>query len=241
MRFKLHPDFPDKKSFLLDIENHFNTSSNSIHKARNEIKIINAFVVKSFKIPHIINKIAYTFFRDSKAKKSFDNAIKVGEFTPKPLGYIEFIAGGLLTNSYYISIHFNYDFTIREPLLDVDFEDRDALFIAFTNFTYQLHQKGIYHKDYSPGNILIKKQDATYTFQIVDINRMEFKELSLEERLQNFSKLWADDEDLTFMITAYANLLDEEEAPLIEKALAFSRAHKEKKNMKKKLKSRFKR
>ena len=68
MRYKLHSDFSDKKSFLLDIENHFNTSSNSIHKARNEIKIIDEFVVKSFKIPHIINKIAYTFFRDSKAK-----------------------------------------------------------------------------------------------------------------------------------------------------------------------------
>jgi len=32
-------------------------------------------------------------------------------------------------------------------------------------------------------------------FKIVDINRMEFKELTLQERLKNFSQLWAKNDD----------------------------------------------
>ncbi len=241
MRYKLHPDYHDRKSFLIDIESHFKTSDTSIHKARNEIKIIDNFVVKSFKIPHFINKIAYTFFRDSKAKKSFENAIKVGDFTPQPLGYIEFFKSALLSNSYYISSHFKYDFTIREPLLDNEFEGREEIFTQFAHFTYKLHEKGIYHKDYSPGNILIKKRGNDYIFNIVDINRMVFKKLSTQERVKNFAKLWADDEDLTIMIAAYATLIDEEFNPLLTQALLYSHQHKDKNNMKKKLKKSFKR
>ena len=48
---------------LKDIKTYFQDSNNSVHKARNEIKIINYenkdLVVKSFKIPNIINKIIF--------------------------------------------------------------------------------------------------------------------------------------------------------------------------------------
>ena len=49
------------KEFVQDIKENFSKSDNSIHKARNEIKVIDfedeSLVVKSFKIPHFINKI----------------------------------------------------------------------------------------------------------------------------------------------------------------------------------------
>lgn len=228
------------KDFLLDIKDLFSQNTQSIHKARNEIKILEYLdqniVVKSFKIPHFINKIVYSFFRDSKAKKSYENSIKIVDFVPEAIGYIEFKKFGLLFESYFVSEQFKYDFTIREPLLDKDFEDKNEIFEQFAFFSYQLHEQGIEHLDYSPGNILIKKESSAYTFKIVDINRMQFKILTLDERLKNFSKLWAKDEDLEIMIKSYAKLIGEDAAPCIAKALYYSQKNKDIKNFKKRVK-----
>ncbi len=236
MRYDLHPDYQEKETFLLHIDNTFSKATNTLHKARNEIKIIDGMVVKSFKIPHFINKIAYTFFRDSKAKKSFYNSLKLQDFTPKPIAYVEHLSFGLLNKSYYISEDFAYDFTIREVLKNNKFQDRKNIFKAFAYFSYQLHEKGIKHLDYSPGNILIKKDAETYHFKIVDVNRMVFKRLSIKERLENFSKLWADERDLDYIITHYSQNLHIPKEEAITIALAASKKHKSRKNMKKRLK-----
>lgn len=227
------------QEFIINIQNYFNASQDSIHKARNEIKVIDfdakSLVVKSFKSPNIINKIVYTFFRDSKAKKSYENCIKIIDFVPKPIGYIEFKKFGLLEESYFVSEKFDYDFTIREPLLQSNFKNKESVFKAFAAFTLKLHQSGILHLDYSPGNILIKKEDENYIFKIVDINRMEFRKLSLNERLKNFAKLWAKDDDLKIIIKEYAKLIDADEQNCIESALKYSQAHKDRKNLKKRV------
>lgn len=238
--YKLNTQDKQIELFLYNIQKYFQENTTTIHKARNEIKMISyekqEYVIKSFKIPHLLNKIVYTFFRDSKAKKSYINSLKINDFTPKPIGYIEFKKLGLLHDSYFISENFNYNFTIREPLLQVDFEEKEEILKEFAHFTYQLHEKGIFHLDYSPGNILIKKENNTYIFKIVDINRMQFKTLNLDERLQNFAKLWAKDQDLKIIIKAYAQLIQENEDDCIKKALYYSQEHKDKKNFKKRLK-----
>jgi serine/threonine protein kinase len=228
------------EEFLKNIKSYFENEKKSIHKARNEIKIINFenedLVVKSFKIPNPINKIVYTFFKDSKAKKSYENSIEIMDFAPKAIGYIEFKKFGLLDNSYFVSEAFKYDFSIREPLLDDDFMDRKAIFAAFAKFTFDLHEKGILHLDYSPGNILVKKEEDSYTFKIVDINRMEFKTLSQDERVKNFAKLWAKDEDLKLIVKEYCKFAKYDEESCADLALKYSQNHKDRKNAKKRLK-----
>lgn len=226
-------------ALLKNVKEYFKSSDNSIHKARNEIKTIEFnnenLIVKSFKIPNIINKIIYTFFRDSKAKKSYENSIKIIDFVPKPIGYIEFKKSGLIDESYFVSENFEYDFTIREPLLNTHFLDKEEIFKAFAIFTHKLHENGIFHLDYSPGNILIKKEGNCYIFKIVDINRMEFKPLNLDERLKNFSKLWAKDEDLEIIIKEYVKVSNSNEESCVKIALKYSQAHKDRKNAKKRL------
>lgn len=226
-------------ALLKNIKEYFVISHNSIHKARNEIKTIEFnnenLVIKSFKVPNIINKIVYTFFKDSKAKKSYTNSIKIIDFVPKPIGYIEFKKFGLIDESYFVSENFEYDFTIREPLLNTHFLDKEDIFRAFAEFTYRLHEDGIFHLDYSPGNILIKKDNKGYIFKIVDINRMEFKALNLDERLKNFSKLWAKDEDLKIIIKEYVKVSKNDEKSCVKIALKYSQAHKDRKNAKKRL------
>ena len=226
--------------FLLNIKNHFNQNSQTIHKARNELKIIpyenKEYVVKSFKKPNILRRFIYTFFRDTKAKKSYDYSLKIHPFTPSPIGYIEFYHNGLLTQSYFVAEKFEYDFTIREPLLDENFKNKKQILESFAIFTHTLHQNGILHKDYSPGNILIKKENQEYIFKIVDINRMEFKNLSIDERMKNFAKLWISDKDLKTVVDAYAKIADIDATEAYEISLTHSHALKAKVNIKKRLK-----
>jgi hypothetical protein len=229
------------ETFLLNIKNYFDeVSSSSIHKARNEIKIVShdqkSYVVKSFKVPHLFNKIIYTFFRDSKAKKSYDNTLRIEPFAPKAIGYIEFKKFGLLDESYFVSEHFEYDFTIREPLLDKSFENRIAILEAFAKFSYKMHQQNIYHNDYSPGNILIKKDaSGSYVFKIVDVNRMKFFSLTSQDRARNFSQLWADNEDLAIIANEYLKYYETDDN-FAQLVLSFSHEHKKKKNFKKRIK-----
>ena len=225
---------------IKNIRNYFLESKNSIWERRNKIKIISFgnedLTVKSFKVPHFLNRIVYTFFRDSKAKRSYDNSMKIVEFVPKPVGYAEYDKLGLLHDSYFVCEKYAYDFTIREVLLQEDFESREDIFTQFAAFTHALHLRGVEHLDYSPGNILIKRVNSSYEFKIIDVNRMQFKTLSDRERLENFSKLWAKDEDLFLIIDSYAKLIkmDRDEAFAI--ALRASQKHKDKKNFKKRLK-----
>jgi serine/threonine protein kinase len=240
MKYQLNPLFETRfKDFTLHIQEYFKENNKTVHKARNELKIIPHAgidtVVKSFKVPNFINKIAYTFFRDSKAKKSYEYSLKLGDFTPTPIGYIEFFKGALLDESYFVSERFKYDFTIREPLLDKAFPNREAIFKAFAHFTLQLHNAGIFHQDYSPGNILIKEQNGRYVFKVVDVNRMNFFQLSCEERAKNFSKLWASEEALTSIAKAYASEYTECK-DFVQKTLHYSLQNKKIKNFKKRLK-----
>lgn len=233
--------YKDFENFTINIKGFFSLNSNTIHKARNEIKIISHedtdLVVKSFKEPNIINKIAYTFFKDSKARKSYYNSLRLEDFAPEAISYIEFYKNLLLKDSYFISKKFDYDFTIREPLLDSNFKDRDEIFKAFARFTLQLHNSNIFHKDYSPGNILIQKEKNSYVFKIVDVNRMKFFKLKDTDRAKSFSKLWASDEILKIMANEYKDNFSCSDN-FLKKVLYFSNKNKKIKNFKKRLKGR---
>lgn len=213
IKYKLNDAFKDFDNFLLNIKNYFNQNSNTIHKARNELKIIDYkninTVVKAFKIPNKINQVVYAYFRDSKAKKSYQNAVKLrslGLNTPEPIGYIEFYRNFLFKESFFIAKKYDYDFTIREPLKNKELEKREEIIKQFVEFTFNLHKNNVYHKDFSAGNTLVSIKDDKYEFSVVDINRMEFKTINLELGLDNFAKLWLDDEDIVLIATTYAQL-----------------------------------
>jgi serine/threonine protein kinase len=211
-KYILNPEYENFKDALLNIKEIFHKSDASIHKARNELKIIDIngikCVVKSFKVPHFVNRVAYTFFRDGKAKKSYLNAVKLEQLkvnTPAPIGVIEFFTKGLLEQSYFISLYEPYDFTIRE-VFHHKVENYQEILKQFAKFTYELHQKGVWHVDYSLGNILVTQTDEDYKFSLVDINRMEFKVIQGYDGLKNFNKFWAKDEDLDLIIKEYSKL-----------------------------------
>ena len=218
-KIEIYKDSICFQDFLLNIKDYFKNNSNTIHKARNELKVIEhkdiQTVVKAFKVPNIVNQIVYAYFRDSKAKKSYQNAIKLKELninTPNPIGYIEFYRNFLFKESFFISEKLDYLFTIREPLRNNNLKDREEIIKKFVAFTYNLHKNCVYHKDYSAGNILVfKNEKDEYDFSLVDINRMEFKPIDLELGLDNFAKLWLDSDNLQIIAKEYSKLSDVDE------------------------------
>jgi hypothetical protein len=219
-KIEISPDYPNFKSILQNIQSLFSQNGETIHKARNELKVIELdgiiCVVKAFRIPNIINQVAYAYIRKSKAYKSFHNASKLQKLnvnTPDPLGYIEFYKNGLLQESFFISKHYPYELTMAN-VRDDDLVNKTAILKAFAAFTYDLHQKGVWHVDYSGGNILINHNKTGYEFSLVDINRMQFHSVSGYEGLENFNKMWFDEASLTIIAEEYASLanLNEEQA-----------------------------
>ena len=232
---------PSYQLLVDEVEQYFVASTELIHDARNQIKNIDfqgeRLAVKSFKVPHLLNRIVYSFLRESKAKKSYVFSQKIDSFTPKAIAYIENYQQGLLSTSYFISQQFDFDFDIRRPLLEANFDDRINIFKQFSAFVYQLHQHDILHLDLSPGNILIKKEaGGQYLFKIVDINRMKFIPLSENKRAKNFSKLWANNEDLTVMLVEYSRLASYEKDLFVQCGLNANQRNKNFINFKKRLK-----
>ena len=228
----LNPNFKSCQTFCENIQKQFEAEKSSLHKARNEIKKIScqehSLVVKSFKIPNFFNRIVYTYFRGSKAQKSYDNALQLQKLnisTPEPVAVIKSLTP-MLHRSYFLSVAFDYDYTLNQPLRNPDFPHKERLFRAFARYSAQLHEKGVLHNDYSQGNILIKEDGDDYIFSIVDINRMTFKTLTKQERFNNFSRLWADEEILNTIAVEYAKVTGFNEAETIQEIHNYDQKHK---------------
>lgn len=214
----IHNDYKSFEEELIENINSFSVQGTIVMDGeRNLIKkfqlssglIIN---IKSFKKPHLINQFSYAYIRPSKAKRSYENAIRLiqsGILTPFPIAYVEFSNSLGITNSYYISQHIDYDFTYRE-LLNENFPDRVNILKQFTCFTYRLHENQIDFLDHSPGNtLIIENENNKYDFYLIDLNRMDFKEMNLEDRMANFRKLSAKDDMLRIMSQEYAQIIKE--------------------------------
>lgn len=201
--------------------------------------------IKSFKIPNIVNKIAYKYFRKSKAKRSFEYAtllLERGIGTPQPLAYFENFNNLGLRESYYVSEHLDANLTFRELVEITDYPDNETILRQFTKFTFDLHEKGIEFLDHSPGNTLIKKeQNGSYSFYLVDLNRMNFHEtMDFDMRMKNFSRLTPKKEMIAIMSNEYAKYYAESESVVFEKmwqfTIQFQDEFARKRRLKKKLK-----
>ncbi|WP_400080418.1 lipopolysaccharide kinase InaA family protein [Winogradskyella sp. R77965] len=214
---EIHNSFKQHETFLDDIITNFDTKGEDFgNQDRNSLKLFKledrTLNVKSFRIPNIINQVAYRFFRKSKAQRSFEYAIKLQGLdigTPYPVAYYEYKSAFLFNKSYYISKQLECDLTYRELTTDLSYPNHDVILRAFTRFTYMLHEKQVKFLDHSPGNTLIKKVNGNYEFYLVDLNRMEFKNMDLNERIKNFAKLTIHKSMIKTMSDEYAKCCNE--------------------------------
>jgi len=247
MRVLINPKYNKLSKFLNELPDKFEEIGTSIYKGRNEIKVVDIeglkINIKSFKVPHLINKIAYAWLRGSKAKHSFEYAMKLkdlGVNTPEAVACVEVLKNRLFDRSYYVSIHHEYDFTIRD-LIGFEFEDKENILRQFAVFTSdKLHKNSVHHLDYSRGNILIKREgESNYSYSIVDINRMRFEKMDYQKGLKNFSQIWADEDELEIVAREYARINHKDEDEAVKMLIQFDKEHKIKINKKLALKKRL--
>lgn len=233
----------DQVNQLIDT---FDTSGESIWKKRNSIKIFNPgdqeLCIKSFKIPHLVNRFAYRYVRKSKARRSYEHAEKLlskGIGTPQPIAYSETFDLIGIRDSYYVSENLHYDFDFN-ALYDENLPDRKNILEQFTEFTFGLHENGVHHLDHSRGNTLIvDKENGTYDFYLIDLNRMQFEEMDYQKRIDNFSRLGLKPDMIKIVSRKYAELIGEDEqkvlADITKSCNDFDQKRAKKKEIKKKL------
>ncbi|KOS08130.1 Kdo domain containing protein [Flavobacterium akiainvivens] len=250
MNHTLHPDFAAQTQAVEDIIHNFDTTGTLFVKGRrNTIKTFQLGAitanVKAFRVPNLINTIAYRFFRKSKARRSYEYAsvlLDKGIGTPQPIAYFENFGALGLKDSYYVSQHLSPDLTYRELVEVPSWPDHENILRQFTRFCFLLHEKGVEFKDHSPGNTLIVNNgNGTYSFFLVDLNRMAFHDsMGFDLRMENLKRLTPKEEMVRIMSNEYAKLYTKPEAEVFEslwhKTSEFQRKFWRKRRMKKKLK-----
>lgn len=227
MKIIINPAYNSLDSFIKEVPSFFDREGTIIYNQRNRLKTYcvdnTTVVVKRFRVPFFINRIIYTFFRSTKARRSFEYAsmlLMKGIRTPDPVAYIEEKKMGLIHYSFYICL-FEHELThIRRQMLlepwNKPFQKELALFVA------ELHSQGILFLDLSPGNILYQEKDNQPVFSLVDINRMKFKaNLSLKERYKNFMRLSGNLEIMTELAREYARACSLDEKKTISHIIGY--------------------
>lgn len=233
IKCEIAPEFKDLESWISQLPSNFSISGETIFKSRNEVKVFKVgnyeLNVKAFKIPNLINRFVYVYLRGSKASRSYQYARKflaLGIATPMAVGYVDCIENGLLSESYYISIHYKNEFTLRE-VLNYQVADHDTILRNWVRFTYEkLHRNNIFHLDYSPGNTLISRKGNEFDFQIVDLNRMSFGPIDFEKGLFNFRQLDTDRQTLELLASEYALLCHKDAGKAMKILIDFDRQNK---------------
>ncbi|PRX45750.1 lipopolysaccharide kinase InaA family protein [Salegentibacter salegens] len=227
------------------IQNFNETGDMLVDGKRNKLKLFELegikINVKSFKIPNTVNKIAYRFFRKSKAERSFKYAeylLSKNVGTPQPIAYVEETVAFSFLRSFYLSEQLDYDLSFRE--IDLSKPGHEAILKAFTRFIFELHEKEIEFLDNSPGNTLIRLNGGKPKFFLVDLNRMNFKALNFSERMRNFSRLTQDKEVVRIMAIEYAKHINKNKDEVFEKMWFYIKKFQEGFLRKKAFKKKFK-
>ncbi|RHE93020.1 glycosyltransferase [Bacteroides intestinalis] len=204
------PGYENMSDFIKVLPVIFEDRGTVIYKGRNELREFDIagqkVVVKSFQIPHLLNRIIYNFFRESKARRSFRYAAMLRQFnigSPTPIGFCSVSSWFLFGKSYFVSLRSECPYTYRD-LPQRPFEEQEEILRAIARATAALHEHGILHKDYSAGNILFAERPEGVSVEIIDLNRMRFGKVSLEEGCKNFERLPGTDEMFAVLADEYA-------------------------------------
>lgn len=230
MNLIINPKYKSLYSFIVKVPDTFYDKSDGecLYWKRNQVKryeIDNLLiVVKSFKRPNIVQKLAYTFWRPSKAKRAFIFAQRFRKLqidTPEEIAYIETFKYGLIDRTYFVSLSTN-DSNVAEGLYSAEItsqnveESKEAksecfdrsLAKSFTEFLVEVQDKGILHGDLNLTNILYRKiENNKYHFSFIDINRTTFVENpDKKTRLNNLVKITGPRILFSFILSHYAKL-----------------------------------
>lgn len=163
-----------------------------IYRGRNIVAVLDSpagpLCIKSYGVPGAIKSFIYGHLRIPKAERAYINARRLTELgidTPVPIGMTICYNAIGITRSYYVCRYYTSEWQeLRGIEKRPDFPELAA---ALAAFIARLHDKGVLMKDFSQGNTLFRHNtDGTYSFSLIDINRMEFGIDDRRKLLANF-------------------------------------------------------
>lgn len=225
----------------------FDLEGKLIKDSRNTVKVFRIddlyINIKRFKRPNFINRLVYSFFRSTKACRSFLYANKLLGYnilTPDPIAYIENSKYYLLDDSFYVCKNIDYDFDMKHVFENKELQQRDKLIKKFVLFTHKLHENGVMFFDHSTSNTIIKKVEGEYKLFLIDLNRMKFKKMNFDDRLKNFKRLNLSDESIKKVSHFYSEITNVNKDVIFEKIKKHSHNFQVKRSKRKKIKNIFK-
>lgn len=172
----------------------FQSMGTLVHSGRNEVRIVQidgvTFAIKYFKKMTIANRYIYALFRKSKAQRAFENSDYLQRHavtSPVNVAYVDCYKHGMLRHAYYISLF--TDYKPLKDLLALPLVDAVDGLKALARFTSEIHQKGIFHNDYSINNILYSNIGNRYDFSLIDNNRMCISDYSFRKGVRTLKRL----------------------------------------------------
>lgn len=239
----INPDYRNLAPLVRDITEHgLPDSAEIIYDKRNRVARIKiggiAVIVKAFRRPALINALAYTTVRRSKAYRSYVNSeklIKAGFSAPTPIAYSEVREGLLLRDSYYFSTELKGEdlrYWEERP-------DAQGLSEALARELVRLTDAGICHFDLSPGNMIYTRDTATgeYTFSYIDLNRMAFNVSNRRQLLKSVFERLNEMEPIIDLAGRFARISGDSSGFIEQYAREVRGRYERNRELKKKLKS----
>lgn len=187
----LNPAYPQFTDLVDELTRERMPAGDDLHRGRNVIVKASRhdvdIVVKEFRRITCLNRWVYAHIRKSKARRSYEHALrllKLGIDTPQPIAMVDIVRYNLLRKSYYVSLNSNG--TRFTHWREGDDQEHHAQTLAA--FMLTLHRKGVCHKDFNEGNILLMPDG---NFELIDLNRMRFYDGEVPQKavLTNFCQL----------------------------------------------------
>ena len=110
---------------------------------------------------------------------------------PTPVAYYsERFLGLFFGRSYYVSLLSTLPYTYNDIVNgNLSPSDEEDFLKAIGLTTARLHNAGMIHHDYSRGNLLLgKNAEGKACVELIDLNRLRFHEISMDEGCQNFAE-----------------------------------------------------
>ena len=88
MKEIINPAYGRFEDFVRRVPRIFSEEGKTIYKARNEIKVFEVdgveLNVKRYRVPLLINRVIYRFFRQPKAVRAYEYALRSGQESQTP-------------------------------------------------------------------------------------------------------------------------------------------------------------
>lgn len=187
----------------------------TLHDGRNIVKLFETdgvrLVVKSYARLSPFNRLAYGVLRKSKAVRAYlhaDRLRRLGIDTPEEVAAVEIRRRGVMRQCYFVSLYTDYESIRPATELFMQREEAKRVLDGVAEFLVRMHGAGVEHKDLNAGNILYRKENGRYRFQVIDTNRMSFRRcLSMRRRLRNMRRLSCSAPAYLYILHRYAELL----------------------------------